>query len=130
MMNPLRGHKINTNSAHLRVVNAGKKKFNEERDDYSQYSRYTEAQPVRSGDISADVRRDRTRPSSQTSKDPDGQLYEPDKEDPELKRKRIELQLIEERILMKKASLALKNVDPHFKMMSAGSDEEEGQKNS
>ncbi|XP_033480453.2 uncharacterized protein LOC117255546 [Epinephelus lanceolatus] len=44
--------------------------------------------------------------------DPDGEPLEMDEEDPELARKRKELREIEERIMMKKASIALKTVEP------------------
>lgn len=47
--------------------------------------------------------------------DPDGQPLVMDDEDPELARKRKELREIEERIMFKKASIALKTVEPFVK---------------
>jgi len=44
--------------------------------------------------------------------EPDGEPLEMDEEDPELARKRKELRAIEERILFKKAAIALKSVEP------------------
>lgn len=45
-----------------------------------------------------------------TNEDPDGLPYDSDEEDPELLRKRKMLQVIEEQIMLKRASLALKSV--------------------
>ncbi|KAM3623979.1 uncharacterized protein V6R79_017619 [Siganus canaliculatus] len=50
--------------------------------------------------------------------DPDGEPYEMDPEDPELIRKRKELEAIEERIKQKKVSIALKTVTPFLKQLS------------
>ncbi|KAK9540332.1 hypothetical protein VZT92_002792 [Zoarces viviparus] len=44
--------------------------------------------------------------------DADGEAFEMDEEDPELARKRKELREIEEQILLKKAAIALKTVEP------------------
>lgn len=46
----------------------------------------------------------------ETNEDPDGLPYDSDEEDPELMRKRKMLQVIEEQIMLKRASLALKTV--------------------
>lgn len=45
-------------------------------------------------------------------KDPDGELFEMDSDDPELTRKRKELREIEEQIMCKKVAIALKTVKP------------------
>ncbi|XP_037328502.2 serine/arginine repetitive matrix protein 1-like [Pungitius pungitius] len=47
--------------------------------------------------------------------DPDGESLEVDEEDPELRRKRKQLQEIEEQIMFKRASIALKTVEPLLK---------------
>ncbi|KAK7930748.1 hypothetical protein WMY93_007143 [Mugilogobius chulae] len=50
-------------------------------------------------------------PEDELEGDSDGQPYESDEEDPELARKRKELQVIQEQIMLKRAFLALKTVD-------------------
>ncbi|XP_074487151.1 uncharacterized protein LOC141765116 [Sebastes fasciatus] len=51
--------------------------------------------------------------------DPDGDPLEIDEEDPELARKRKELREIEERIIFKRAAIALKTVEPFVKKTTA-----------
>lgn len=79
---------------------------------YCDYSRYTVEKPHNGTwkDISstpADFYREEPR-----FDDPDGEPLDIEEEDSELARKRQELREIEERILMKRASIALKAVEP------------------
>ncbi|XP_029916402.1 uncharacterized protein LOC115365494 isoform X2 [Myripristis murdjan] len=52
---------------------------------------------------------------SDRNTDPDGQPIEMSEEDEELVRKRRQLQMIEEQILLKKASIAMKKIEPFLK---------------
>ncbi|KAI3352725.1 hypothetical protein L3Q82_019308, partial [Scortum barcoo] len=84
---------------------------------YCQYSRYTVDEPQSSRGLT--VAPKALSPPSHNLyckgsevKDADGDPLEMDEEDPELARKRKELQKIEEQILWKKVSIALKTIDP------------------
>ncbi|XP_030002477.1 uncharacterized protein LOC115427887 [Sphaeramia orbicularis] len=58
------------------------------------------------------------RSEESAAEDPDGKPLEMEDEDPELIRKRRELKAIEEKILLKKAAIALKMVNPFAKRMT------------
>ncbi|KAM4612389.1 uncharacterized protein ACJ7VT_012928 [Polymixia lowei] len=98
-----------------------------ERDPYCSYSRYTLKEPHASMErtdtewkhhIPFSHRRYNLGSAAFTSDrdpDPDGDPIDMSEEDQELDRKRKELQEIEEQIILKKASLALKKVEPFLK---------------
>lgn len=94
--------------------------INNDCDTYCQYSRYTVHE--QQGCVGVDVGRKGLGPPSHSLyiresevEDPDGEPLEMDEEDPELSRKRKELQEIEEQILQKKVAIALKKVEPFVK---------------
>ncbi|XP_078121479.1 uncharacterized protein LOC144527384 [Sander vitreus] len=90
---------------------------NNERDTYCEYSRHTcDARQSSMGweGVSPPLSLNLYIKESDVE-DPDGAPLELEEEDPELARKRKELREIEERILLKKAAIALKSVEPLVK---------------
>ncbi|XP_053189121.1 zinc finger protein 318-like [Scomber japonicus] len=90
------------------------------RDTYCQYSRYTVDEPHSSTEVN--VGWNELNPPSHNfyskeseAEDTDGAPLEMDEEDPELTRKRKQLKEIEEQIMRKKFSIALKTVEPIIK---------------
>ncbi|XP_035515827.1 uncharacterized protein LOC118326827 isoform X2 [Morone saxatilis] len=88
-------------------------------DTYCQHSTYTVDEPQSS--MGVHLSEELCHPSQNfyikepEVEDPDGEPFEMDEEDPELKRKWIELREIEEKILRKKVAIALKKVEPFGK---------------
>ncbi|KAF1395541.1 hypothetical protein PFLUV_G00012570 [Perca fluviatilis] len=90
---------------------------NNDRDTYCEYSRHTFDAPQSSTGwegVSPPLSLNLYIKDSEVE-DPDGAPLELEEEDPELARKRKELREIEERILLKKAAIALKSVEPLVK---------------
>ncbi|XP_020795504.2 serine/arginine repetitive matrix protein 2-like [Boleophthalmus pectinirostris] len=113
-MNNFRGHSLCPSAASV-----GRERSQFEWDRYPQYSEYLIPSPGNRSTTGASSAWHRPGGSSQNchkeeqedDDDLDGQLYESDKEDPELARKRKELQEIQEQIMQKRAFLALKTID-------------------
>lgn len=89
-------------------------------DTYCEYSRYTIDDPHNSTGVNVGWEEHSPASHNFYSKDlevenPDGEPLEIDEEDAELARKRKELRVIEERIIFKRATLALKKVEPFVK---------------
>ena len=76
--------------------------------------RENEIEPLKDGDPQKDGSSSLT---ADTDMDVDGQPVELNDDDQELSRKKKELQLIEEQIILKKASIAMKQVAPILKAM-------------
>ncbi|XP_010768996.1 uncharacterized protein [Notothenia coriiceps] len=97
---------------------------NIEWDAYCEYSRPTVCEAHSS--MRVNVEHERLSPSfhnvyikDSEVQDPDGEPLPSDEEDPELSRKRKELREIEERIIFKKAAIALKAVEPTLPNVSS-----------
>ncbi|XP_056229039.1 uncharacterized protein LOC130167094 isoform X1 [Seriola aureovittata] len=95
-------------------------KTNIDYDTYCEYSRHTVDEPQNSMGVNLGWEELSSSTLNFYSKepeveDPDGEPLEIDEEDSELVRKRKELREIEERIILKKAAIALKTVEPLVK---------------
>ncbi|XP_062289680.1 zinc finger protein 318-like [Scomber scombrus] len=110
----------NLDPNHQSGVNNSSGSASTTRDTYCQYSRYTVDEPHSSTEVNLGW--NELNPPSHNfyskeseAEDTDGAPLEMDEEDPELTRKRKELKEIEEQIMRKKFSIALKTVEPIIK---------------
>ncbi len=91
-------------------------KTNNEWDTFGQYSRYTADEPQSSVGVESGLK-ELSPPmhnfyiKESEVEDPNGEPFETEEEDPELKRKQRELQEIEKQIMRKKVAIALKHVE-------------------
>ncbi|KAK5866569.1 hypothetical protein PBY51_020752 [Eleginops maclovinus] len=109
------------NQNHINNSNAPR---TNEWDTYCEYSRNTDGEAHSSMRVNVEL--ERLSPSSHNFyiedlevQDPDGEPLPMGEEDPELSRKRKELREIEERIMFKKAAIALKAVEPTLPNLSS-----------
>ncbi|XP_033986079.1 uncharacterized protein LOC117482181 isoform X1 [Trematomus bernacchii] len=115
-------HPNHQNDVNNSIENAPR--TNIEWDTYCEYSRPTVGEAHSS--MIVNVEHERLSPSfhkvyikDSEVQDPDGEPLPSDEEDPELSRKRKELREIEERIMFKKAAIALKAVEPTLPNVSS-----------